>query len=102
MKISFHTLVGAFIAMVAVGVIGLAVAAIVQEIQEPDAGIITAKKHQSEWTSIQCHTVGKATICTPYTNPECWEIDYEEDGHEGDACVPAEAWTRYEIGGRYP
>jgi hypothetical protein len=74
---------------------------IVQEITEPDSGRVTAKTYHPAWWSTSCHKSGKITICTPTHHPECYEIDYTNNGADGDACITAAEYARIQIGSWY-
>lgn len=101
-SIRFEVAVIAVMTLAVVAALTWAVVVLVQEAAEPDSGIITGKEYHAESTWIWCHPVGKATLCTPQTTPECYEIDYADGDSTGDACVSSDEYRTYEIGGRYP
>lgn len=101
----FAFITGAFITAVLV-LIGYA---IWFEANDPGHGQIT-KKHYSPayyYYTSQCAGYDSKGGCTttiqvPHYAPECYEIDYTDGKHDGDACVAPEEYERYEVGGYYP
>lgn len=88
-------------ALAIAAVVVLVIVAIVQEVTEPDSGRVTGKSYHGAWWSTSCHQSGKITICTPIQHPECYEIEYVNDGADGDACVTAAEYDRIQVGSWY-
>lgn len=98
-------LMGVLVAAV-VGVVGLGVWAIVDEVTEPTSGQITELEFQPEqWIiTTQCTTVGKTVSCHPVQTyiPECYAVVYiDRDGTEGDDCTTESRFEGLRVGDWY-
>lgn len=80
-------------AAIVVFMITLLVIYVVDEITEPDEGVVKGKHYTPSHTTLTCTTSNKVTTCHTTYYPECWEIQYRSEGENGDDCVD---WTRYE------
>lgn len=95
--------------LVAAAVLGLIGYGIWFEVNDPGHGKITEKTYKPAYytyttscTSYDSKGNCKTSVQVPHYRPECFEIEYTDGRHDGDACVAPDEYDRYRVGGYYP
>lgn len=70
------------------------------EYHDPGHGTITSKRWIPPSMTNSCS--GNPQTCTFQYYPECYEINYTDGKHDGDACVSPDEYESYQVGEQYP
>lgn len=98
----FERVVGAFIVIVILAVVGGISYAIWYSVNDPGHGTITKKQYNPAYTTTQCTTTNNITTCVPEFHGECYEVDYTDGHHDGDSCLSQQEYNSYNVGDYYP
>jgi hypothetical protein len=90
------------IALAVATVVSVIVWAIWFEVNDPGHGQVTKKHYSPAYYYTSCSGTGSSTVCDAHYMPECFEIDYTDGHHDGDACVSPSEYDEYEVGSYYP